>query len=48
MSAYCWGKEIKCEACRVFYLFFRKGFNKFDNTIARKLDSIYHMTLILL
>ena len=27
-----WGKEIKCE------------FNKFNNTRARMLDSIYHMT----
>ena len=35
----------KCEACRAFYLFFRNEFNKFDNTGARMLDSIYHMTL---
>ena len=40
-----WGKEIKCEACRAFYLFFRNEFNKFNNTIARMLDSIYHMAL---
>ena len=39
------GKEIKCEACLAFYLFFRKEFNKFNNTRACKLDSIYHMTL---
>ena len=32
----------------ILSIFFRKGFNKFNNTIARKLDSIYHMTLILL
>ena len=27
---------------------FRNEFNKFNNTIARKLDSIYHMALRLL
>ena len=37
------GKEIKCEACRAFYLFHNE-FNKFNNTIAQMLDSIYHMT----
>ena len=37
--------EIKCEACRAFYLFFRNEFNKFNNTRVRMLDSIYHMTL---
>ena len=26
------GKEIKCEACRAFYHFFRNKFNKFSNT----------------
>ena len=41
-------REIKCEACRVFYLFFPNEFNKFNNTRARMLDSIYHMTLRLL
>ena len=35
---------IKCEAFREFYLFFRNQFNKFNNTRARMLDSIYHMT----
>ena len=39
------GKEIKCEACRTFYLFFRNVLNIFNNTRARMLDSIYHMTL---
>ena len=40
------GKRDKCEACRVFYLFFATSeFNKLDNTRARMLDSIYHMTL---
>ena len=37
-------KRDKCEACQAFY-FFRDKFNKFDNTRARMLDSIYHMTL---
>ena len=36
-------KEIKCEACRAFYLFYRSEFNKCNNTGARMLDSIYHM-----
>ena len=34
------GKEMKCEACNEL--------NKFNKTRARMLDSIYHMTLILL
>ena len=42
------GKEIKCEANRAFYLFFRNEMNKFSNTRARMLDSIYQMTLRLL
>ena len=41
------GKDIKCEACQGFY-FFRNKFNKFNNTRARMLDSIYHMTFKLL
>ena len=41
------GKKIKCEACQAFSLF-RNEFNKFNNTRARMLDSIYHMTLRLL
>ena len=40
-------KKIKCEACQHFILF-RKELNKFNNTRARMLDSIYHMTLRLL
>ena len=36
-------KEINCEACRAFYLYFMK-FNDFNNTGAKMLDSIYHMT----
>ena len=39
--------RVKCVACRAFYLFLLK-FNKFNNTGARMLDSIYHMTLKLL
>ena len=40
------GKEIECEACHAFYLFIRKEFNKFNNTRAGVLDSIY-MKIIL-
>ena len=36
------GGEIKCLSL------FRNKFNKFNNTIARMLDSIYHMILRLL
>ena len=43
-----WGKEIKFEACRAFYLLFRNELNKFNNTRARMLDSFYQMTLRLL
>ena len=42
------GKEIKCEACRIFFLFFNNELNKFNNTRARMLDSIHHMTSRLL
>ena len=38
-------KMIKCEACRVILSLFRNEFNKFNNTGARMLDSIYYMTL---
>ena len=34
---------MKWEACRAFYLFPNK-FNKFNNTGAQMLDSIYHRT----
>ena len=37
-------KKIKCEACRAFYLFFCKEFNKFNNTGVPMLDSVYHIT----
>ena len=39
------GKGVKSEACRAFYRFFRNVFNKFNNTGARMLESIYHTTL---
>ena len=39
---------IKFEACGAFYPFFHKEFNEFNNTGARMLDSIYHMTLKLI
>ena len=38
-----WGKEIKCEACRVLPLF-RNEYIKFNNARARMLDSTYHVT----
>ena len=41
------GKEIKCKACRANYIFCNE-LNEFNNTRARMLDSIYHMTLRLL
>ena len=37
-------KKIKCETCQAFYLFFCNKLNKFINTGAPMLDSIYHMT----
>ena len=42
-----WGKVIKWDACRAFY-HFRNELNKFNDTRAQMLDSIYHMTLKLL
>ena len=38
-------KEIKYETCLAFYFFLATSFNKLNNTGARMLDSIYHMTL---
>ena len=38
------GKEMKCEACQAFFSLFRNDFSKFNNTRARALSSIYHMT----
>ena len=45
-----WGKQIKCEVCRAFssLSLFCNELNKFNNTRARMLDSIYHLTLRLL
>ena len=37
------GKVIKREAGRVLYCFFRNEFNKFNNTGAQMLDSVYQM-----
>ena len=36
-------KEIKCKACRAFYLFFRSKFKKSNNTGARMLNLNYHI-----
>ena len=41
------GKRDKMRGLSRFYLF-RNEFNKFNNTRARMLDSIYHMSLGLL
>ena len=41
------GKEIKCEAPSILSLF-RSEFDKCNNTRARMLNSIYHMTLRIL
>ena len=41
-------KEIKWEACQAFLSFFRNEFNKFNNTGARMIDSIHHMTFELI
>ena len=41
------GKRDKMRACRAF-ICFRNEFDKFNNTRARMLDSIYHMALRLL
>ena len=42
-------KSDKMQACQAFYLFFFCNvFNKFNNTRARMLDSIYHMTFVLI
>ena len=38
----------KCKACQAFYGFFRNEFKKFNNSVAGMLNSINHMTLILL
>ena len=42
------GKRDKMRGLRSILSLFRNEFNKFNNTRARMLDSIYHMTLRLL
>ena len=42
------GKRDKMRGLPSILSHFRNEFNKFDNTRARMLDSIYHMTLRLL
>ena len=42
------GKRDKMRGLPSILSLFRNEFNKFNNTRARMLDSIYHMTLILL
>ena len=42
------GKSDKMRGLQIILLFFRKEFNKFNNTGTGMLDSIYHMTLKLL
>ena len=40
------GKEIKCEDCRAFYLFFAMILNKFNNTRARILDDYFEISFL--
>ena len=42
------GKRDKMGGLPSIYLFLRSKFNKFNNTRARMLDSIHHMTIRLL
>ena len=42
-----WGKEIKCEACQTFYLFFALRLIHFINW-STNIDSIFHTTSRLL
>ena len=42
------GKKVKIRGLPIIFSLFRNKFNKFNNTRARMLDSIYHMTLRLL
>ena len=42
------GKRDKIRGLSSILSLFRNEFNKFNNTRTRMLDSIYHMTLILL
>ena len=43
-----WGKRDKMLGLPSILSLFRNEFNKFNNTRAQMLDSIYHMTLSLL
>ena len=43
-----YGKRDKMRGLPIFLSLFRNEFNKVNNTRARMVDSIYHMTLILL
>ena len=41
-----WGKRDKMQGLpSIFFFFFHNKFNRFNNTRAQMLDSIYHMTL---
>ena len=42
------GKRDKMRGLPSILFLFRNEFNKFNNTLARMLDSIYHMTLRIL
>ena len=42
-----WGESDKMRGLSSILLLFRNEFNKFNNTGARMLDSIYHMTTTL-
>ena len=41
------GKRYKMRGLPIILSLFRNEFNKFNNTRARMLDSIYHMTITL-
>ena len=43
-----YGKRDKMRGLPIFLSLFRNEFNKVNNTRARMVDSIYHMSLILL
>ena len=43
-----WGKTDKMRGMSSIFSLFRNEFNKFSNTGARMLDSIYHMTIKLI
>ena len=43
-----WEEDIKCEVSRAFFSLFRTELNKFNNTGAKMLYFIYHMTVKIL